>query len=61
MVGCSENAAKRGLLENNQDANAAVMWLFQKQGDPALDLPLEQPKDSKKKKQKSNVDPAKIA
>ena len=34
------------------------MWLFSKQGDPSLDLPLEEPKTPQKK---SNVDPQKVS
>ena len=58
-MGFTENAAKRGLLNSNHDPNEAVMWLFSKQDDPSINLPLEEPK--KAKTNKSNVDPEKIS
>jgi len=40
-MGFSSNAAKHGLVNNNMDPNGAVGWLFDKMGDPSLELPLE--------------------
>ena len=43
-MGFTENAAKKSLIEKKNDLASAIEWLFEKSGDPSLNLPLEEDK-----------------
>ena len=44
-MGFTENAAKRALMANNMDPNAAVMWIFEHGQDADLNDPIPDPAD----------------